>query len=117
MEEKTGSPKPMVVLKHKDTKTKIFALDEGDSYPANTSTNYDHRYFGPSLVIKTEGHGHQSIEYYVNDFQAWEWIDQMMNLGMKYLEENPDFDQIKFKQEFAKRRENYKKETSHIKGE
>jgi hypothetical protein len=109
METKTSKPTPLVVIDHKNKQqTKIFMLDEGDSYPMNTSTNYDHRYFGPSLVFKNEGRGNQSSEHYVNDFEAWEYIDQMMQLGKKYLDEHPDFNMIEFRQEIQKRREKYK---------
>lgn len=115
MEKKTHEPKPMVVIDFKNNrKLKIFILDEGDSFAMNTSTNYDHRYKGPSLIFANTGRGFQSSEHYVNNFEEWHYIDKMMQLGRKYLDEHPDFDMQAFDKKIKERRSKYKPHKSWV---
>ena len=114
MKEKTKEPIPLVVINHnEDQRTEIFMLDEGDKMAWNSSTNYDRYMSGPSLVFKKEGFGTEINEHYVNDFEAWQWIDMMMQLGVKYLDENPDFNIMKYRKETIQKREKYK-EMKHV---
>lgn len=113
MKEKTREPIPMVRLEYNKHDTmEIFMLDEGDSMAWNTSTNYDHHMSGPSLVFVRRNHGTQTTEHHVNDFKQWHYIDKMMRLGMKYLEENPDFDMRAYDEELREIRKQYKPHVS-----
>jgi len=106
MKEKTNEPTPVVMI---GEHVSLFVLDEGDTYPMNTSTTYNHRFHGPSLVHRDTHQGMKSNEYYVNDSDLWEWIDQMMQLGEKYLKEHPDFDMVEFRKSLKKKRKGYEK--------
>lgn len=118
MKEKTSEPKPVVRIEHngENDYTEIYVLDKGDSMAWNQSTNYDHHMSGPSLVFKrVTRNGTEISEHYVNDHDAWLWIDKMMRLGSKYLEENPDFNGWEFGDELKKERAEYKPHVSHFK--
>ena len=100
MKHKTSEPKPLAILQHSKTvKTEIYVLDEGDLMSMNSSTNYDHKYKGPSIITKDSNSKNEyKNEYYVNDPHIWYWIESLMRLGIKYLDEHPDFNSLKFQQ-------------------
>lgn len=65
----------------------VFLLDEGESLPMNSSTNYDHHYFGSGMIIIN--HTKMNTvrnESWANDFEAWDMFDWLINLGCEKLE-------------------------------
>lgn len=101
MEEKTNRPKPSMILRHQDGKTtKVYVLDEGDSMPMNSSTNYDHHYQGAGIITVTEHRGrtYQS-EYHVNDPNFWKWINSLANAGISVIKDMGSGEWNKFRKE------------------
>ena len=99
--------KAQVVIPRENGVIELYVLDENDSMPTNTSTNYDHHYEGSGLVYVDKSNGlFEQSETYVDDKHTWEWIEKMMRLGFKYLEQNPQFNMTKFEDELRKEHEN-----------
>jgi len=66
---------------------KIYVLDEGESLPMNSSTNYDHHYEGSAMIAVQKNQMHTNRhESWANDFEAWSNVDFLVNMGLKYLD-------------------------------
>ena len=93
---------PAVVAKCHDTIHRIWVLRKGDTVSMNSSGNYDHKSIGPGLFMESETNdGTNYVEGYLDDSSTWDWIHQMVSLGLRYVEENPD-EIWKLRQEFQK---------------
>jgi len=113
MKDRITEPKPLAKVDLHNLE--YYVLDEDDLMAWNSSTNYDHRMKGPSLVRKgTDPNffGTDLQEFYVNDPDAWEYIDAMMQLGAKHLEENPDFNFRDWRKKIREAREDYEPHVS-----
>jgi len=112
MKDRITEPKPLAKVDLHNLE--YYVLDEDDLMAWNSSTNYDHRMKGPSLVRKgtDPNFGTELQEFYVNDPDAWEYIDAMMQLGAKHLEENPDFNFRDWRKKIREAREDYEPHVS-----
>lgn len=99
--------RPCILVKTGETEQRIWILLEGDSVSMNTSTNYDHRSEGPGMFMESQSTcGTNWIEGYSDDSQIWDWINGMVNLGMRYIEENPTADIRAMRQEYREQKTN-----------
>ncbi len=62
--------------------TKIFVLDADEFIQTHLSTRYDHKYYGPALVVETVGYSRKIDEHYVGDLKTWAWIGRLLEDGL-----------------------------------
>lgn len=105
-QEGVNRPKAQIVLTHKNGVDEWFVLGENDSMPMNSSTNHDHHYQGSGLIVIKKNGMKSQHETYVNDRGMWLYLERMVRLGQRYMDENPDFNVYDFDD---KLREEYEK--------
>lgn len=68
------------------TQVKVFILSADDSLPTNTSTEYNHTFRGPGIVIERFSNGSREVrEHDLNDPNVWKWISRLVRDGLTGL--------------------------------
>lgn len=74
---------PNIAWKEGQTTTKIFILDQNETLPTLMSSNYNHKFRGPGIIVECVNVTRVVDEYNVNDNAIWGWISKLIAKGNK----------------------------------